>query len=61
MSGKSKQLSTKALPMIKAGAKVTHDGRGSSQSYAKGSSVKMNAAGFNPQKAPASTYGLKGV
>lgn len=59
-NGTSKELSTKPMAMIKGGGKVTHDGRGSSQSYPKGSKINMNAAGFNPQKAPASQFGLKG-
>lgn len=60
MQGASKELGTKSLPMIKAGGKVTHDGRGSSQSYPKGSKVSMST-NWNPQKLPASTYGIKGV
>lgn len=56
----SKEISSKTMDMIKGGTKVTHDGRGSSQSYAKGSKVNMSI-NWNPQKGSASTYGIKGV
>ena len=56
----SKELATKSLPMIKGGASVTHDSRGSSQSYPKGSKVSMSA-NWNPQKTKPSQFGIKGV
>lgn len=58
--GTSKALATKSLPMIKGGAGVTHDSRGSAQSYPKGSKVSLSA-NWNPQKIKASQFGIKGV
>jgi hypothetical protein len=61
MENKSKVLGTGTIPMIKAGGSgSTKSPTGSSQSYAKGSKVNMSAD-WNPQKLPASTYGIKGV
>lgn len=58
-SSKSKTISTGSLSMIKAGGKSGHGPNGSSQSYAKGSSVNMTPR-WNPMKLPANTYGIKG-
>lgn len=61
MMSKSKVISTKALPMIKAGSSSgSKDARSNTKDYAKGSSVNMSP-NWNPQKLPASQYGLKGV
>jgi hypothetical protein len=63
--GDDKLQSTGRLTMIQGGSSESASDpgsgpTGSKRSYPKGSSLSMTPD-FNPQKVPASTYGVKGV
>lgn len=56
--GKSKEISSKSLPMIQAGGKSGSGPTGSKNAYAKGSKVSMSA-NFVPKGK--NTFGMNGI